>query len=254
MKPKKEKVVMKTFKLPSYLIIAEARCGTTSLYKMMTQHPQIVHASRKELYFLINGNWRDMDKYKVLLGRAGKNEITGEATPSYMWKGKMAIPRILRLIPKVKFIIILRNPIDKVYSHFMLRQANQKLTSTGDLKLFIKEATKYLNNKKCNEEVKNFFERAKYYKWLKLWLDKFPRKQFKIIKSEDFYKNPIKICNEIFDFLKLKPYKVKSRHSNKLKYPKLHENFKKRMRIYFKPYNKKLYKLLNRNFNWENMK
>jgi len=250
MKQKKEKIDI-MYKLPSFLIIGEARCGTTSLYEMITQHPKIAHAKRKELYFLVNANWNKKDMYKHRLGSCKKDQIIGEATPMYMWRADIVIDRVKYINPNTKLIVCFRNPVSKIYSHFMLRQQYYKLTLKENLKLFMQEASKYLSKKPCNKKVKTFFDRAKYAIYLKKWLDKFPRNQFKIIQTENLYKYPKRICNEIFTFLGLEFYDVAPIYTHKLKYLKMPKEFKDRLLEYFEPYNKQLYKLLNKNFNWE---
>jgi len=64
--------------------------------------------------------------------------------------------------------------------------------------------------------------------------------------------NPKKVLNEIFKFLNLFPYEVKILHKNKGKRSPMKQIWKEKLQNYFEPYNTKLYKLIGKNFNWEN--
>jgi len=225
------------YKLPAYIIIGEARCGTTSLYSMMTQHPKIKAAINKEIYFFSNDNWWKKDEYLRRLGKCGENQIIGEATPMYMWKCDTVPKRIKKIVPEAKFIVLLRNPVDKVYSHLVLGKHGVEVIRD------------FLDTGKS---LYMQFERAKYYEFLKEWFKIFPRKQFKIIKSEALFKSPKKICNEVFEFLGLENYEINPLCLNKVNYPTLPDDIKNRLKEYYRPYNQELYELLDRGFNWEN--
>ncbi len=236
-------------KLPGYLIIGEARCGTTSLYNMMIQHPKITPATQKELYFFTGISKRKTSFYFERLGKCEKYQIIGEATPMYMWDYKNTLKKIKAILPNVKLIVCLRNPADKIYSHFMLGRQSQITSQKEDLKLFIKEAYKFLAKGKSEYM---HFGRAKYILSLKEWFKEFPKEQFMIIKSEDLNKYPLKITNEVFSFLGLEKLWITSLHDHQLDYLPMPIEFRKKLKAFYEPYNQELYKLLGRDFNWEN--
>ncbi|WP_287276577.1 MULTISPECIES: sulfotransferase domain-containing protein [unclassified Okeania] len=112
--------------LPSFIIIGAQKRGTTSLYNYMIEHPQILPASKKELHFF---NWvskpgnrkkpEGVDWYLSQFPTIpdGKNLITGEATPDYLVDPHTP-QRMFNLVPDVKLIVLLRNPIDRAVSHY----------------------------------------------------------------------------------------------------------------------------------------
>ena len=112
--------------LPDFIIIGVQRCGTTSLYCNLVQHPNIFPAFVKEVHFFdidfIKGiNWYrphfPSRLYKYYITRICKQGfITGEASPSYIIH-RLA-KRISKILPRVKIIILLRNPIYRAYSHY----------------------------------------------------------------------------------------------------------------------------------------
>jgi len=117
-------------RLPNFLIIGAPRSGTTTLYESLKHHPQIFLSPKKEPMFFILEDKKtysgpdiptgpdDIDKYRSLFRGVRDEKAIGEATPCYLYCPEVPL-RIKELIPDVKFIAILRNPIDRAYSHFL---------------------------------------------------------------------------------------------------------------------------------------
>ena len=120
--------------LPTFLIIGVSKGGTTSLFRYLTQHPDIDPPLIKEINYFNSIN-RHFGEYLFLYWyksffptvferyrhrRKYKRElITGEATTHYIFNGNRRIPAMVRkLMPSVKLIVLLRNPIDRAYAHY----------------------------------------------------------------------------------------------------------------------------------------
>lgn len=143
---------------PKFLILGVMKCGTTSLYSYLCCHSEIKRALVKESHFF---DWKydffktyelsysdkkylkpyvdeksdyfDMSlKYLTLFKPALKEKkITGEATPSYLLGGSKLAKRIFKTCsPNLKFLIILRNPVDRIYSQYQMILDKNKNTST----------------------------------------------------------------------------------------------------------------------------
>ena len=101
-------------KLPNFLIIGAQRCGTTTLYNQLVSHPDISPATTKELhYFDINFS-KGIQWYKE---QFNDERIIGEASPYYIFH-PLCPKRIFDIIPEVKIIVLLRNPVERAYSHY----------------------------------------------------------------------------------------------------------------------------------------
>ena len=92
-----------------------------------------------------------------------------------------------------------------------------------------------------------------YFDKLKRWMDVFPKKQFLIMHSKDFFDNPSKIYQNTLDFLNmpqfdLKNYDVQGRVNEN---PNIDSKLRKQLIEYFKPHNERLYQFLGRNFDWD---
>jgi len=254
--------------LPDFIIIGVQKGGTSSFYYYLIDHPNIFPALRKESHFF--------DRY---LGRrfyrsyfptiftkfyieniCKKKFVTGEATPDYIFFPYCA-KNIFKTNPNVKIILLLRNPVDRAFSHYQMKvRRGQEAMSFHD---GIKSEEKRLkrDDSMTDEEYYNKFNfggysylsRSRYVEQIKIWMEFFKNEQFLIIKTEDFEKNEQEILNKVYKFLELPIYtnrklerKNVGHHSQKME-----EGIRKELNEYFKPFNDELSKFLNMNFDWK---
>lgn len=111
----------RTSKKPNLFIVGAPRCGTTSLWSYLKQHPDIFMSAEKELYFFDSDlrptGWKrsSLDQYLSNFARAGDCKIIGEATPSYL-RSERAARAIKAFNPRAQIVIMLRNPVDVMHS------------------------------------------------------------------------------------------------------------------------------------------
>lgn len=254
---------------PSFIIIGCAKSGTTSLYNYLIQHPAVFPAYKKEIhyfskYYERGDNWYRTyfctNIYKKIKYPRG-NTVTGEATPYYIFHPLAAL-RVKKVLPDAKIICILRNPVDRAYSHYsmMVRLGYEhqsfKEAINEEYKRLKDEEKKLINDPTYYSfKYQNFsyLSRGHYEKQLRTWFKIFDKSQFLIIKSENLYRNPQIEINKIFKFLNVPEYNLKETkvfgETNKLK--KIDKELRKKIAQYYKPYNEKLYSLLDQNFYWE---
>ena len=106
--------------LPNFIIIGSPKSGTTSLFNYLIQHPDIVGITRKEPHFFNISYSKNLNWYKMYFPTKSQlisNKITGEATPSY-FIDPFVPKRIFSVLPDIKLILLLRNPIDRSFSHY----------------------------------------------------------------------------------------------------------------------------------------
>ena len=118
---------------PDFYIIGFAKCGTTSLFEYLISHPNIHPPKGKEIDFFDRLYSRGINWYKVgfpftiqkFIEKVffRKKFLTGEATPRYI-EHPHAINRIKQTTPNAKFIILLRNPIDRAFSQHNMNVKN----------------------------------------------------------------------------------------------------------------------------------
>src|SRR5437764_7156012 len=108
--------------LPNFFIIGAMRSGTTSLTRYLNAHPDVFVAPGKELHFFDQRFDRGLDWYRDCFERAAGQRAIGEATQSYMYDAE-AMTRLAVTVPKARLLAILRNPVDRAWSHYWLNRA-----------------------------------------------------------------------------------------------------------------------------------
>ena len=247
--------------LPDLIVIGVVRSGTTSLYHYLSQHPSIIKSAYDELGYFDSNYDLGLNWYKSLFPTIFEKKkveekngkfITYDVTPFYIYNEKVP-KRIQKIIPDSKLILILRNPVDRAYSNYFITKQNKKFE---DIISEEKETLKIIDQKNKEEYYKfvhtSLLSRGFYAEQLEKWFKIFPRNQILIIKSEDFAIQTNKIMNEIFNFLGLENFNIlDDSKKNKIVYEPMKEETRRELIEYFRPYNEKLYSMINRNFDWE---
>ena len=258
--------------LPDFLIIGAARAGTTSLYQYLAQHPSIEPCVVKQLhyfdqYFERGTNWYKVNfptKWKKFVATKIKKKkfITGEATPYYLHDPN-APKRVHDLIPDVKLIVLLRNPIDRAYSHYKRKKRNHTEELTFE------EATKQ-EEKRIHGEMEKMIKNQNYFSYiyhrlsyistglyaehLERWYKEFPRNQILVIQSEEFLKNTKKVYNQVLDFLDMPKFELKEyKKFQKSDESTIEPTTRKQLSEFCKPYNEKLYSLIGTRYDWDDV-
>ena len=246
------------------------KSGTSSLYNFVIQHPAIAPASKKEIEYFSTlpqgGKWWYQSNFPTKLSRyyfykkTNQKLFSGEATPMYLFH-PLVPSRMKEILPDVKLIVILRNPIDRAYSHYnhSLRTNNESLSFekaieieegrlTGEREQLIKNP--YFVPKHYRSH--SYLARGVYADQLEDWFRYYDRKQFLILSTEDFYQNSQQILDQVFDFLGVIPFQAESLTNQNIgNYKKMNKNTRKFLIEYFKPHNERLFNLLQRSFDWD---
>jgi hypothetical protein len=257
--------------LPDFLVIGAQKGGTTSLYNYLIEHPGIIPAFTKEVHFFDTYFHKGLPWYranfptyaeKYYLERFHKQKcLTGEATPYYLFHPH-APGRVAKTLPEAKFIVLLRNPIDRAYSQYahQARQGYETLSFEDALaeeeKRTAKERENLLKDERYasfNDKHYAYLARGKYIDQLQIWLELFPREQFLILRSEDFYSDPASTLRETFKFLDLPTAGLQREYKlyNNGTYSKMESTTRKRLIEYFEPYNARLNEYLGADFDWD---
>lgn len=115
---------------PNFFIVGAASSGTTSLYTYLKQHPEVFLPALKEPHYfaqlrpayeqryLFTYVTTEKD-YLALFSKAADCKAIGEASPSYLWC-PTAPARIRQAVPAAKIVILLRDPVERAYSHYLM--------------------------------------------------------------------------------------------------------------------------------------
>ena len=192
--------------LPNFLVIGAAKAGTTSLYYYLKQHPEIFLPFQKELkFFAFEGETfgnaiNNIEDYKEQFRDTKAETAIGEISPVYLCLASKSAPKIKHYLPDVKLIAILRNPVERAYSHFLFR-ASKSLNAEPlqDFKQAIMEEERRLKEGYSYHFM--YKNTGYYYQHLKHYFDLFPKEQIKIYLYEDFTQNTNLVLQDIFRFL-----------------------------------------------------
>jgi sulfotransferase family protein len=190
--------------MPNFLIIGTMKSGTTALYYYLEQHPQIYMSPVKEPNFFCSGGqegWESksvtrIQAYQHLFKDVSDEKAIGEASHCYLYEPQ-AVARIQQHLPDAKLVAILRNPVDRAYSHFlhMVRNGTEPLTD------FVQALQEEETGAYQNRSTQDYVGRGRYYGQLKRYFDTFDRKQLKIYLYEDLTNAPINTLQDTFRFL-----------------------------------------------------
>ncbi|MEG4027523.1 MULTISPECIES: tetratricopeptide repeat protein [unclassified Microcoleus] len=244
---------LKPVQFPNFIIIGSQRCGTTSLYTYLAQHPQILTPIKKEMDFFSWHFDRGIDWYLAHFPPMppGEEFVTGEASPSY-FDYREAPERLYSAFPEAKLIVLLRNPVDRAISQFYrLTDLNWEARS---LDRVISDEIERLNQNPeyiIGEEPGNYLARGRYIEFIKNWLAFFPQEQLLIVKSEDFYAGAATIVQQVLEFLELPEYQLSEyQNANPGSYQPVTPSVRAWLRDYFRPYNQQLEEYLGRKLDW----
>jgi tetratricopeptide (TPR) repeat protein len=251
---KQEHWNLKSVKAPNFIIIGSQRCGTTSLYTYLAQHPQILTPIKKEMDFFSWHFDRGIDWYLAHFPPmpVGEQFLTGEASPSY-FDCRKAPERLYSAFPEVKLVVLLRNPVDRAISQFYrLTDLNWEVRSFD--RAISDEIARLAQNPAyiIGEEPGNYLARGRYIEFIKNWLAFFPKEQLLILKSEDFYAGAAATVKQVLEFLELPEYQLPEyQNANPGSYQPISDSMRDWLSDYFRPYNQELEEYLGRKFDWE---
>jgi len=240
---------MKQRKGPDFLIIGTQKGGTNSLYNYLIQHPKVAPASSKEIHYFDFNFDKELDWYQSQFADVAPDIITGEGSPYYLYHPLVA-PRLYDLYPEVKLIILLRNPVERAISHYYWEVrigceslslpeaiAAESTRLAGENEKIVNDGTYY----SFNHQHYSYLARSIYVEQLLNWMKFFPREQFLILKSEDFFNSPPATMQKVEQFLELPPHKLDEYIPyNQNDYPPVNEAIYRELTEYFRPYNRRL--------------
>jgi hypothetical protein len=246
---------------PTFFIIGAQKSGTTTLFENLMKHTKMVRASKKELNYFSWGFEKGDEWYKNQFREVinTTDKITGDATTNYIWH-PLAARRIKNQFPQTKIIIILRNPIDRAYSHFnMSVQENREWLSFEDAineeekRLYMKEEG-IINGSIIDSfdyKFHSYLSRGKYIYQIQEWMQHFDKKQFLILKTEDLMSDSNSLYSKVFEFLEIPEERIEIQNFRVGNYSKMKSETRIKLIEFFKPHNEKLAKFLNMDFNWD---
>jgi hypothetical protein len=260
--------------LPDYLIIGTKRGGTTSLWRYLQQHPSVLplypEAENVKSPHFFDINWAKGEawyrshlptrRHRARVEQQHGVCVSGEASPYYMFH-PLAAQRAASCCPAAKIIVLLRNPVDRAYSHYRERRKNQveplsfRAALEAEEGRLAGEVSRILESPAYYSEKHDFYSylaRGRYLEHLRPWLEAFPREQVLILRSEDMFSDPHSTVAEIHRFLGLPAVPLHDvQPFNGMPTQRLEPQDQMWLADYFRPSVAELERYLGRSFAWD---
>lgn len=191
---------------PEFLVIGGMRCGTTSLFHYLASHPDVMPALGKELHFFTLHYGRGLRWYRGHFPQRG-DQLSFEASPYYLFHP--AVPqRVAETLPEVKLVALLRNPVERAYSHYLhTRRRGFEPLSFADA-LDAEPARLQNPGSTASQDptrLYSYVSRGRYAEQLERWFAHFPRERLHVIRSEDLFTGRPVALDGLTDFLGISP-------------------------------------------------
>jgi hypothetical protein len=248
--------------LPSTLIIGAQRGGTTSLFNYLVRHPDVLPPLGKEVHYFDLHYTRGPEWYRGCFPyrRQLRAAMTLDASPYYLAHPQVP-ERAARLLPHVKLIALLRNPIDRALSHHQheVRHGHETLPFSEAID---REAERLAGEEErlqsdpdyysFNHHRHSYTHRGLYLQQLLRWMKHYPRSQLLVVQSEWLFRDPAAATAKVHEFLGLSPHRLE-------RYKPFYEgnyaremppDLRRRLAAYFEPHNAELFRWLGQEFDW----
>jgi tetratricopeptide (TPR) repeat protein len=230
-------------KPPSFLIIGQAKAGTTALFQHLSAHPWIEPPLLKEPQFWSEHYAAGEAWYRAHFPPLPKdsNLITGEASVTYL-AHPAAAQRIAAAMPDMKLILLLRDPVARAYSHYWMwvrmGLETRSWETVVDTEL---EAFPACPLEAVGEPMTVFFEQGAVLPHLKRWLSHFPKEQLLILRTTELARDMPGTLRRVCAFLGLPPFAPSpAKRENEGHYPPMAPEIEQRLRAWFAPHQQAL--------------
>lgn len=188
-------------RLPTFLVVGAMRSGTTSIAGYLREHPEVFVSTPKELHFF-DWNWeRGLDWYAERFSGAGSVRAVGEATPGYMYFGN-ALDRMAATCPEARLIVILRNPVDRAYSHYWFNRT-LGIEDVGFDRAIEREPERLTTH--AVRRVFAYVDMGRYVSQLEALCTHYARSSLHVVLFDDLISDPQSVFGSVCRFLQVDP-------------------------------------------------
>jgi hypothetical protein len=215
---------------PDFVIIGAKRCGTTSLYRYLGEHPGVaplfpsarrmplMRSDQKGVHYFDSNHARGerwyRSHFRTRAARERAHQIAGEASPYYLFHPRAA-GLAAKEIPNARLIVLLRDPVERTYSHWSEQRRNGVETLSFEDALAAEperlagEYERLLRDPAAVSfpyEQQSYALQSEYAASIERWLEHFPVERMLVTRSEDLYADPQGTYDRVTTFLELAPH------------------------------------------------
>jgi Sulfotransferase domain len=244
--------------LPDFLILGAQKAGTTALYSYLRRHPEITGPAFKEVSFF-DRHYAHGERWYRAHFPIRRTGIVGEASPSYLFH-PLAPERVGAMLPEARLIAILRNPVDRAFSHY------QHEVAFGREPLSFEDAVAREDERMAGELERmladpgyfsyawwnyTYLARGRYAEQLERWLAVFPREQLRVLFTDELAEDTAATYRHVLSFLGVDERGLDSYpRIFERRYDKLDPAVRAKLDAEFAEPNRRLAELLRRDLAW----
>jgi len=187
-------------KIPNFFYIGTSKAGSTWIYNLLLQHPQVYMAPGKGLYFFDSNYNLGFEWYLDHFKPSDDKLIIGEVSHTYLYS-ILACQRIYRLNPNAKLMVCLREPVERAFSDYLHAVKNTQFHGTFEEAL---------------EKIPSLIEKGRYVIHLAPYIERFGRKNIYVALFDDLTRDPREFAKNLFSFLGLESIKISESVSQKM--------------------------------------
>ncbi len=256
--------------VPDFLIVGSKRGGTTSMFNYLLTHPGVLglfpqlRGRKSTDYFFKERDRGDLwyrshfhtGTYRGMVERRlGYRPVSGEASPYYLWDHRVA-PQVQQLSGSVKAIALLRDPVERAWSHYQERVHNGVEPLDFDAALAAEDSRlagedeRMLADPNYYSSAHDFYayrSRGIYLPQLQNWRASFPAEQMLVLRSEDMYRDVQGSFDKVTDYLQIPRFTLPSTKTfNAITQSKIPDGTRRKLAAFYAPHNAALADYLER--------
>ncbi len=246
-------------RLPDWLVIGAQKAGTTSLAEYLGTHSQVRSAELKEIDYFTWFYDRPLRWYRGFFPLERTCRSTGEASPSYLYDPRVPA-RVAKTLPDVRLIAVLRDPVDRAFSHYHHERKRGFEPLDFEAALAAEPDRLIAEHERVGTDPGyvsmrlrhwSYLDRGLYAQQLRGWLEHFPQEGVHVVCAEEMFADPAAVYSRALEFLGLPDEPLPAFPPlNANAYSPLADGLKARLGSYFEDANEELFVLLGRRLDW----
>ena len=196
--------------LPEFIGLGVQKGGTTTLHRLLEQHPGVFLPATKELHYFSLHYIHGEDWYRQQFAPAHRGQRCGEITPYYVFHPE-APARVHALLPHAKLIVLLRDPVARTLSQYFHSRRlgleslplEQALAAEPQRLMGSRETVRTPDGRHRSHQEHSYLSRSRYEQQLPAWQALYPAEQLLVLRSEDLFEQPALVWERVLKFLDL---------------------------------------------------
>lgn len=241
--------------LPTFIIAGAQKCGTSTLSRLISFHPEAHVFEKKETHYFDWYFQRGIDWYRGLFKPRPGQDVIGEATPTYMHY-PLARDRMIETLPDARIVVIMRQPVERAYSHYW----HSRKYGFEDVETFeeavAREPERLATGLRKELIRHSYLDRGRYIEQIEALEAGYPRERIYTLTLDDLITDRQAALEGVLDFIGVTATHAgvligefeaqrtddgdEERRENVNTYPELSPETRARLAEEFRPYNDRL--------------